>query len=311
MTGRRSITEMQEAIQRMKKEQDVCLLAHSYEAREIVEVADETGDSFQLSVMASRAPQKTLLFCGVRFMADTAKLLSPDKTVYLANPDAGFPMAEQFSPEEIRRYKQEHPGVSVVAYVNTTAALKTVCDVCVTSSSAVKIVRAMPEKKILFIPDSNLGQYVRRMVPDKEIDLFSGGCPHHGAVTPADVEKARLAHPDALLLVHPECPPAVVELADFVGSTSAIMDYAQNSDSREFLIGTEISIAEHLQYDCPGKRFYPLTTRLICPDMKATTLADVYALLSGEGDRAAAQITMDAETMRLARRCIDEMIRLG
>lgn len=311
MTGRRTIADMQEAIRRMKREQDVCLLAHSYEAREIVEVADYAGDSFQLSVMAAKAPQQTLLLCGVRFMAETAKLLSPDKTVYLASPTAGCPMAEQFSPEAVRRYKQEHPDVPVVAYVNTTAALKTVCDVCVTSSSAVKIVRALPQKRILFIPDGNLGHYVQQMVPDKVIDLFPGGCPIHGAVTPADVEKARSAHPGVPLLVHPECPPAVVALADFVGSTSAIMEYAKKSDAREFLIGTEISIAEHLQYDCPEKRFYPLTVRLICPDMKATTLADVYALLSGEGDRAAAQITMDAETMRLARRCIDEMIRLG
>ena len=311
MTGRRTIADMQEAIRRMKREQDVCLLAHSYEAREIVEVADYAGDSFQLSVMAAKAPQQTLLLCGVRFMAETAKLLSPDKTVYLASPTAGCPMAEQFSPEAVRRYKPEHPDVPVVAYVNTTAALKTVCDVCVTSSSAVKIVRALPQKRILFIPDGNLGHYVQQMVPDKVIDLFPGGCPIHGVVTPADVDKARSAHPGVPLLVHPECPPAVVALADFVGSTSAIMEYAKKSDAREFLIGTEISIAEHLQYDCPEKRFYPLTVRLICPDMKATTLADVYALLSGEGDRAAAQITMDAETMRLARRCIDEMIRLG
>ena len=146
MTGRRTIADMQEAIRRMKREQDVCLLAHSYEAREIVEVADYAGDSFQLSVMAAKAPQQTLLLCGVRFMAETAKLLSPDKTVYLTSPTAGCPMAEQFSPEAVRRYKQEHPDVPVVAYVNTTAALKTVCDVCVTSSSAVKIVRALPQK---------------------------------------------------------------------------------------------------------------------------------------------------------------------
>lgn len=311
MAEKRTIAKMQEEILRMKRERDICLLAHSYEAREIVEVADFTGDSFQLSVMAGRAPQSTLLFCGVRFMAETAKLLSPDKTVYLANPSAGCPMAEQFTPEEIQRYKQANPGVPVVAYINTTAALKTVCDVCVTSSSAVKIVGAMPQNKVLFIPDGNLGRYVQRMLPDKEIELFPGGCPVHGAVTPADVESARAAHPGIPLLVHPECPPAVVEQADFVGSTAAIMDYAAASSEREFIIGTEISIAEHLQYDCPGKRFYPLTAHLICPDMKATTLADVYALVSGEAAPAAAEITMDAGTMRLARRCIEEMIRLG
>ena len=322
MVEPRNIADMQEAVRSLKKEQDVCILAHSYEAREIAEVADFTGDSFQLSVMASQAPQKTLLpcgevpqqnvlMCGVRFMAETAKLLSPDKTVYLSNPMAGCPMAEQFSPDDVRRYKEAHPDVPVVAYVNTTAALKTVCDVCVTSSSAVQIVRSLPQKKILFIPDCHLGHYVQVMVPDKEIELFQGGCPIHGAVTADDVSRARAAHPEARLLVHPECSPAVVEAADFVGSTSAIMDYAKKSEDREFLIGTEISIAEHLQYDCPGKRFYPLTPRLICPDMKATTLADVYALLAGETDRAESEILLDADTLRLARRCIDEMIRLG
>lgn len=243
MVEPRNIADMQKAVRSLKKEQDVCILAHSYEAREIAEVADFTGDSFQLSVMASRAPQKTLLLCGVRFMAETAKLLSPDKTVLLANPVAGCPMAEQFSPEDVRRYKEANPGVPVVAYVNTTAALKTVCDVCVTSSSAVQIVRSLPQKKILFIPDCHLGHYVQIMVPDKEIELFQGGCPIHGAVTADDVSRARAAHPEARLLVHPECSPTVVEAADFVGSTSAIMDYAKKSEEREFLIGTEISIA--------------------------------------------------------------------
>lgn len=307
------IRDMQEEILRLKKEKGICILAHSYQAREILEVADRTGDSFQLSVAAQSVPEKAVLVCGVRFMAETVKILSPEKEVFLSNPTAGCPMAEQMTPEQVLEYKAAHPDALVVAYVNTTAALKTVSDVCVTSSSAVKIVESLPQKEILFIPDCNLGQFVREAVPDKHIDLFPGGCPVHSAVPPEAVAKARAAHPEALLLVHPECVPAVAGQADFVGSTAAIMAFAKKSEAREFLIGTENSIAEHLQYDCPGKRFYPLDAHLICADMKATTLVDVYDMVSGYGAAGYAghRIELDGETIRKARRCIDEMIRLG
>ena len=302
------IREIQDEILRLKKEQDVCILAHSYQAREIAEVADFVGDSYQLSVKATTAPQKTVIMCGVRFMAETVKILSPEKTVYLANPIAGCPMAEQMDRDLISMWKRANPDYTVVAYINTTAELKTICDVCVTSSSAVKIVKKLENDKIVFIPDCNLGQYVADQVPEKEIKLLQGGCPIHAAVTAKDVEKARAQHPDALLLVHPECVPAVVNQADFVGSTSAIMEYAKASDAKEFIIGTEISIAEHLQYDCPKKEFYPLSKKLICPNMKSTTLVDVLHVLQG---RAGEEIRMDEETRLAAKRCIDEMIRLG
>ena len=302
------IREIQDEILRLKKEQDVCILAHSYQAREIAEVADFVGDSYQLSVKATTAPQKTVIMCGVRFMAETVKILSPEKTVYLANPIAGCPMAEQLDRDLISMWKRANPDYTVVAYINTTAELKTICDVCVTSSSAVKIVKKLESDKIVFIPDCNLGQYVADQVPEKEIKLLQGGCPIHAAVTAKDVEKARAQHPDALLLVHPECVPAVVNQADFVGSTSAIMEYAKASDAKEFIIGTEISIAEHLQYDCPKKEFYPLSKKLICPNMKSTTLVDVLHVLQG---RAGEEIRMDEETRLAAKRCIDEMIRLG
>lgn len=217
-------------------------------------------------------------------------------------------MAEQMDRDLISMWKRANPDYTVVAYINTTAELKTICDVCVTSSSAVKIVKKLESDKIVFIPDCNLGQYVADQVPEKEIKLLQGGCPIHAAVTAKDVEKARAQHPDALLLVHPECVPAVVNQADFVGSTSAIMEYAKASDAKEFIIGTEISIAEHLQYDCPKKEFYPLSKKLICPNMKSTTLVDVLHVLQG---RAGEEIRMDEETRLAAKRCIDEMIRLG
>lgn len=302
------IRDMQDEIIRLKKEKDVCILAHSYQAREIVEIADYMGDSFQLSVMAQKAPQKTVFMCGVRFMAETVKILSEDKRVVLVNPLAGCPMAEQIEPEMVEYFKQKNPEYTIVAYINTTAALKTVCDVCVTSSTAVKIVRKIQNDRIAFLPDCNLGDYVQKQVPEKEMKLLQGGCPIHASVTVADVENARRLYPGALLLVHPECIPKVVEMADYVGSTSGIMEYAKNSPHREFIIGTENSIAEHLQYICPDKRFYPLSKKLICPNMKLTTLVDVLNALKGEGGE---EIVLSPETITKARRCIDEMIRLG
>ncbi len=303
-----NIYDMQQEILRLKKEKDVCILAHSYEAREIAEIADFVGDSYALSVKAKSVPNQTVLMCGVRFMAETVKILSPEKTVYLSNPIAGCPMAEQMDKEMIQAVKQQFPDYTVMAYVNTTAALKTIADVCVTSSSAVKIAKALDNDKILFIPDCNLGSFVAKNVPEKTVKLLQGGCPIHAAVKPAEVKEAKALHPDALVLVHPECVPGVVEQADYVGSTSGIMDFAKASDAKEFIIGTEISIAEHLQYDCPDKMFYPLTKSLICQNMKATTLVDVYRVLRGEFGE---EILLDDETIAQARRCIDKMIELG
>lgn len=302
------VSEMQQEILRLKKEKDVCILAHSYVAREISEIADFVGDSFQLSVKASQVQNQTVLLCGVRFMAETVKILSPEKKVLLSHPQAGCPMAEQMDKEMILQVKKSCPDYIVMAYVNTTAELKTIADVCVTSSSAVKIAKAVESSKILFIPDCNLGAYVAKQVPEKTVKLLQGGCPVHAAVKPSAVLEMKALHPDALVLVHPECVPAVTEQADFVGSTSAIMDFAKQSHAKEFIIGTEISIAEHLQYDCPDKMFYPLTKDFICPNMKATTLIDVYHNLTGQFGE---EIQLDAQTIQDARRCIDKMIALG
>ncbi|MCI5843447.1 MAG: quinolinate synthase NadA [Clostridiales bacterium] len=302
------IHALQQEILRLKKARDICILAHSYQAREIVEIADFSGDSYQLSVQAKTAPQRTVLMCGVRFMAETVKILNPGKTVYLANGGAGCPMAEQMDRGLIEALRPSYPGYTVVAYINTTAALKTICDVCVTSSSAVKIVKKLDNPNILFLPDCNLGTYVARQVPEKNIKLLQGGCPIHARVSVREVEEARAAYPDAELLVHPECVPRVVERADFVGSTSAIMAYAAASERREFIIGTELSIAEHLSYRCPDKRFYPLSKDLLCPNMKLTTLMDVYHAVCGQGGE---EILLEEETIAAARRCIDRMIELG
>lgn len=302
------IKNIQNEIIQLKKENDICILAHSYQSPEIIEVGDFTGDSYQLSLMASKAPQKTIIMCGVRFMAETVKILSPSKTVFLANSSAGCPMAEQMDKEMIAAVKKEFPQYTVVAYINTTAELKTICDVCVTSSSAVKIVDKIENKNILFIPDCNLGQYVAEKLPHKNIKLLQGGCPIHAIVDIDDVNAARAQHPNAALLIHPECTPDVVKQADFVGSTSAIMDFAKSSDKEEFIIGTEMGVLEQLEYLCPEKKFYSLSKKLLCPDMKITTLTDVYNCLQGKGGE---EIILDDAIIKDARKCIDEMIRLG
>ena len=298
---------MQEEILRLKKENEFCILAHIYQNREIVEIADYVGDSFGLSRQAAKAPQKNILMCGVRFMAETVKLLSPEKRVYLSNPTAGCPMAEQLDIDLLRALKAQYPDYTVAAYINTTSELKTECDVCVTSASAVDILRKVENKNILFIPDINLGQFVQKQLPEKNFKLIQGGCPTHARMSKRDVDRVRALHPNALLLVHPECTPDVTEGADYIGSTTGIMNFAKNSDKKEFIIGTENSIVSHLQYDCPEKKFYPLSKDCVCHNMRATTLPEVLGCLRGEGE----EIILSDYVMENARRCIDEMLRLG
>ena len=300
--------EIQDEIIRLKKENDICILAHAYQNHNILEVADYTGDSYGLSVQASKESAKTVLMCGVRFMAETVKILSPDKKVILSNPNAGCPMAEQLDTELLKALKLKYPDHTVVAYINTTSELKTLCDVCVTSSSAVQIIKNIDNDKILFIPDCNLGDWVKKQVPDKEFAFVQGGCPTHLMVNKNMVFKAKSAHPDAKLLVHPECLPEVSALADYVGSTTGIMSYAQKSDCKEFIIGTESSIVEHLQFECPDKVFYPLSKDLVCHNMKLTTLVDVLNCVKGI---AGEEIVLDEDVRVKALASIEKMIELG
>ncbi len=303
-----NIKEIQNQILELKKEKDVCILAHCYQSPEILEIADFTGDSFALSVSASKVQNKTVIMCGVRFMAETCKILSPEKKVILSNPVAGCPMAEMIDKPMLEQVKERYPDYTVVAYVNTTSELKTVCDVCVTSSSALKICNKLENSKILFVPDCNLGSYIAKQLPDKEVKLLNGCCPTHAKMTKDDVLKAKASHPNAEFLVHPECRAEVVELADYVGSTTGIMDYAVKSDKKEFIIGTENSIVSHLQLKCPEKRFYPLSKDFICSNMRVTTLVDVLNCLNGTGGE---EISLDEVTRLKAKACIDKMIELG
>lgn len=303
-----TVRELQDEIIRLKKEKEICILAHAYQRQDIWEVADYIGDSFGLSQNAAEVKEKNIIMCGVRFMAETVKMLSPQKNVYLANPTAGCPMADQMDADLIIQMKETLPEYTVVAYINTSAELKAVCDVCVTSSSAVKIIRNIPNNKILFIPDCNLGSFVAKQIPEKEIKLVHGGCPTHLRITLRDVKKAREESPSAKLLLHPECHPDVAAQADFVGSTTEIMSYAGKETGNEFIIGTENSIVEHLQFMYPEKLFVPLSKDCVCHNMQATTLSDVYRCVKGIGGE---EIIMSDSLINSSRKCIDEMLRLG
>lgn len=301
------LSDLQQDILTLKDEKNTAIVAHSYQSPEILEIADVTGDSFALSVAAAKLRQSTIVMCGVGFMADTVKILSPEKKVILAREEATCPMADQISPERVLAYRKEHPDHAVVAYVNTTTELKAVADVCVTSSSALEIVKKLPQKDILFIPDKNLGGYVKKLLPEKNIILWDGMCPIHGEITEKEALEVIEAHPEATVLMHPELPKEVLQHADVIGSTAAIINYALEHDE-PCIIGTEKSIADYLALKRPEQKFYLLSKNLICPDMRITTLLDVKKALLGTGGR---EIVLDEELRLKAKHAIDEMIRLG
>ena len=296
------MNEMQERVLALKEEKKALIIAHYYQTLDVQEIADVVGDSFEMARRARDAEENLLIVCGVRFMAESAKILSPEKTVLLPSPDAGCPMADMVTPEDVVKLREKYPEAAVVCYVNTSASVKAVCDVCCTSSSAVKIVKALPEKRIIFIPDRNLGAYVASQVPEKEVLLYDGCCPIHYCVTESDVIEAKAAHPEAKLLAHPECRPEVLARADYIGSTSGIINEATNSDAKEFIIGTENEIVEYLRAHVPGKSFYPLTDSFICPNMKKTRLSDIIlALENGEHEIKLGWPAIKAAAMSLER----------
>jgi len=294
-------------INRLKREKNAVILAHYYQTDDLQEIADFVGDSFDLSRKAKDTDADVIVFCGVRFMAESAKILSPQKAVLLPVPGAGCPMADMVTPEDIRRLRARYPKAAVVCYVNSSCAVKAESDVCVTSSNAVKIVKALDERRIIFVPDQNLGRYVAQQIPDKEVILHSGFCPVHQRLTEADVETAKAENPGALLLAHPECTQAVLKHADYVGSTAQILRYAEASAARAFLIATEEGVLHELVKQSPGKTFVPLTKTLVCADMKKTSLEDLRDALKYERF----QIQLDKDLMNRARRCLERMLRMA
>ncbi|MDR2162354.1 MAG: quinolinate synthase NadA [Clostridiales Family XIII bacterium] len=269
---------IQDRIAELKKRKNAVILAHFYQMPEIQDIADFVGDSLELSRRARDVDADVIVFCGVWFMAGSAKLLSPSKIVMIANGEAGCPMADMATAGDVARLREMHPKAAVVTYVNSSVEVKAVSDICCTSSNAVRIVESLPNAEIIFVPDRNLGSYVARFT-DKKIITFNGYCPTHHRVFIEHVDAARRAQPNAELLVHPECVREVVDAADFVGSTAQIIAYAGASSGKEFIIGTEEGVLHPLKRQNPDKRFYMLSDRLICPNMKKTSLEDVVACL--------------------------------
>lgn len=301
------IKDIQEKILKLKKEKNVLIAAHSYQSADILEVADLTGDSFKLSREVQSLDSPTIILCGVRFMAETLKMLSPEKKVIMPVGEATCPMAEQISKEEVLAFKAQNPSFKVVSYINTTAELKSVSDVCVTSSSALKIVNAMKEKDILFIPDKNLGGFIKKSCPDKNVVLMNGCCPVHNAVTEEEIKKAKALHPKAKVLLHPELPADIIKYGDVIGSTADILNFAKSTDE-ECIIGTENSILDWLKIIKPDGRFYMLSKELICKDMKMTTLSDLLNTLEGKQGE---EIVLENELMEKALLPIEAMLELG
>ena len=299
--------EIIKEILELKKKKNAVIVAHNYQVDDVQEVADIIGDSLALSKYCADVKKDIIVFCGVHFMAESAKILSPDKIVLLPEIDAGCPMADMVTKESLIEEKKKYPDATVVCYINSSAEVKSECDVCCTSSNAVDIVRAVKSKDILFVPDQNLGSYVAKMVPEKNVILWNGYCITHHRVKVDEFVRAKELHPKAEILVHPECQPDIVSIADFAGSTKQIIDYATNSSNKEFIIGTEMGVLFKLKRDNPEKSFYLLSQGLVCPNMKKTSLLSVYSSLN----EMKYEINLD-ETVRLkAKRSLDNMLKLS
>lgn len=274
-------------IKRLKKEKNAVILAHYYVNDEVQDIADYIGDSYYLSKKATEVSEQVIVFCGVSFMGESAKILNPDKLVLMPDNLANCPMAHMADIDYIEKLRKEYDDLAVVCYINSTAELKVHSDVCVTSSNALKIVKALPNKNIFFIPDENLGRYIASLVPEKNFIFNDGFCHVHKSITKKNVLKAKKAKPDALVLVHPECTMDVLELADYIGSTSGIIDYATNSDAKEFIICTEMGVLHQLTLKNPDKKFYSVGIRQFCPNMKKVTLEKVRDVLINENNAVA------------------------
>lgn len=292
-------------ILRLKRERNAVILAHNYQPGDVQDVADLRGDSLELSRAAAREEAEVIIFCGVDFMAETAAILSPEKRVVMPAAGASCPMASMITARDLRGFKEENPGAAVVCYVNSSAEVKAESDICCTSANGVEVVASLEEETVLFVPDRNLGRYVSRFT-DKRIITWNGYCYVHDRYTPEDVSRARALHPEAEVLVHPECRPEVIDLADGVYSTSGMARRARDSPAREFIIGTEVGMNYRLKVENPGKEFYPLSEKAVCLDMKKTTLERVRSALETLEPR----VTVPEEVAGRARVAIERMLSI-
>jgi len=301
------MNDLTKEIGQLKKEKNAAIFAHYYVSEEVQQLADYIGDSYYLSKLATEVEQKTIVFCGVAFMGESAKILNPEKTVLMPDVLANCPMAHMSTEDQIQAVREEYEDVAVVCYVNSTAQLKSMSDVCVTSSNAIKIVKALPQKYIYFIPDENLGHYIAAQVPEKSFLFSEGFCHVHTSITSENLIKAKQVRPDAKVLAHPECKMEVLKLADYIGSTSGIIAHATESDANEFIICTEMGILYELKQKNPNKRFYSVGHRQFCPDMKRITPEKIlHVLKTGEN-----QVEVDEDLRRQANQPLKRMLELA
>lgn len=301
------VITMRERIEQLKKEKDIVILAHYYVDGEVQEIADLVGDSYFLAKKATEVSQQNILFCGVSFMGESAKILNPGKRVIMADEFADCPMAHMVDIAKIQQVREQYPDVAVVCYVNSAAEIKAYSDVCVTSSNALRVVQSLPNKHIFFIPDNNLGRYISTLVPEKEFIFNDGFCHVHTSIHRENVEEAKKLHPNAPVLTHPECTADVLEISDFIGSTSEILDYATKSDAKEFIICTEMGIFFELEQKNPDKRFYSVGHRQFCPNMKKITLEKVVRAM----EEMEPEVTMDEELRVKANAPLVKMLELA
>ena len=298
--------QLSEKILKLKKEKNAIILAHLYQIPEIQEIADYVGDSYYLSQVARDAKEDLIIFCGVKFMAESAKVLSPEKTVILPAPNAGCPMADMAEVEDVEEMIKKYPDAFKVCYINSSYEVKALCDASVTSSSALKIIKNIPNKQILFLPDQNLGGYISEFLPEKEFILWRGFCPTHHRITAEDIIKAKEEHPNVKVLSHPECSKEVRDLSDYIGSTSGIINYATECEDKEFIIATEEGVLHQLKKKNPDKKFY-FPEVMVCPNMKKTSLQDVYDALDGKKE----EVILDEEIRKKALTSLENMHKLG
>lgn len=298
---------MVERIKKLKQERNAVIVAHMYQNDEVQAVADIVGDSYALSKFCATRPESTIVFCGVDFMAESAKILSPDKTVLIPVQNAGCPMADMITAEQLIEFKKKYPGYAVATYINSSAAVKAESDVIVTSSNAYRVISGMEEKNIIFCPDRNLGGFIAKQCPDKNIVLWDGFCPTHHQIKTADVVEIKEKYPNAKLLVHPECAPEVSALADYAGSTKGIIDYATASEDKEFIIGTELGVMYQLKKNNPDKTFHLMSKELICPNMKKTTLQSILDCL----EKGQYEVNVPKDVAKGAKKALDRMLELG
>ena len=300
--------ELIEKINKLKKGKKAVILAHCYQNVEIDEVADFVGDSLYISQMAEKTDAEIIVFAGVYFMAQTAKILNPGKKVILPNLKAGCDMADMINLAQLREFKQKYPNIPTVCYINSTAEVKAECDICCTSSNAVKIVKSLNAPKVLFLPDKNLGRWVETQLQNVEVITYNGYCPIHNDLSAEEIKETKNKYPNAIVLAHPECQEKFLEEADFVGSTTGIMNYVKNRNEKEFIIATEAGVVDRLKRDYPEKQFYSVYDKpVICKSMKLISLMDIYNALNTETP----EITVDEKISKEAFKCINRMLEVS